>query len=70
MDTRFEQNYNLIKRPGLMQNRSVVQNTSVGGFWDMLEPLAFFCLAILYLLMMCVFGVIEAMGIQVMRAQD
>ena len=35
-----------------------------------LEPLAFFCLAVAYLLMMCLFGLIEATGIQVIKAKD
>ena len=47
-----------------------IEELPARGLWYALQPVAFFFLAVFYLLMMCVFGLIEATGIQVIKARD
>ena len=37
------------------------------ALWNLVKPLACFCLAVLYILMMCGIGIMEAVGIHIMK---
>jgi hypothetical protein len=80
MNVHFEPENALFGRPGTVSDKLTlltppafvvaVEERQAHGLWHTLQPVAFFFLALFYLLMMCVFGLIEATGIQVIKARD
>jgi hypothetical protein len=80
MNVHFEPDATLYSRHGSVSDQMAirkplpfvvsVEEQPAHGLWYTIQPATYFFLAIFYLLMMCVFGLIEATGIQVIKARD